>query len=315
MATLKRTSLPLLILLLGVFACAMPEVTISDPSANATSVAQTVDFIMMMTQNAAQPVDVTASDTPTTLPNLTATWTPEATFTLPPTLTQTPTFTATFTPTFTPTFLPTSTAYGPMISVSVPTNCRVGPGKVYTQVGALLVGQTVPVYGRTADGTYWYIRNPDAPNSFCWVWGYYATVTGLSAGVPVYTPPPSPTPSNTPTPSPAFTATFDAVDSCSGWFVDILLKNTGSLTFKSMSLSVKDNATDVVVSVMNDGFVNKNACNVVERDNLLPGKSVIVSSPVFGYDPNGHKLKAVLTLCSQTGLNGSCVTETITFKP
>src|SRR5512143_1906775 len=194
MATLKRTSLPLLILLLlGVFACVMPEVTIADPSANATSVAQTVDFILMMTQNAAQPVDVTSSDTPTLVPTLTATWTPEPTFTLPPTLP--------FPPTFTPTFLPTMTAYGPMISVSVPTNCRVGPGKVYTQVGALLVGQTVPVYGRTADGTYWYIRNPDRPDSFCWVWGNYATVTGLAAGVPVYTPPPSPTPSNTPTPS------------------------------------------------------------------------------------------------------------------
>ena len=307
MAALKRTSLPLLILLLGVLACALPEISVTDPSANGTSVAQTVDFIMMMTQNAAQPVDSISSDTPTPFPTLTATWTPEPTFTLTPTLTATPTFT--------PTFLPTATAIAPMISVSVPTNCRVGPGRVYTMVGALLVGQTVPVYARTADGAYWYIRNPDSPTEFCWVWGEYATVTGLAGALPVFTPPPSPTPTNTATPSPAFTASYNGLDSCSGWYVDILIKNTGSLTFNSISLTVKDNATDVVVSSMSDDFVNKTGCNSTERDVLLPGKTAIVSSPGFGYDPNDHRLKATLTLCSQTGLNGSCVTETITFKP
>jgi hypothetical protein len=313
MATLKRTSLPLLLLLLGVLGCVLPQVSVTDPSANATSVAETVDFIMMMTRNAAQPVDVISSDTPTALPTLTVTWTAEPTFTLPPTLTQTPT--STFTPTFTPTFLPTATSILPMVSVSVPTNCRVGPGKVYTMVGALLAGRTVPVYGRTPDGAYWYIRNPDVPNDFCWIWGEYATVTGLTSGVPIFTPPPSPTPTNTATPSPGFTASYDGLDSCNGWYVDILLKNTGSLTFKSISITVKDNATDVVVTAMNDGFANYNGCNSTERDNLLAGKNVIVSSPTFGYNPGGHKLKATVTLCSQTGLNGSCITDVISFKP
>jgi hypothetical protein len=40
-----------------------------------------------------------------------------------------------------------------------------------------------------------------------------------------------------------------------------------------------------------------------------------VSSPQFAYDPNGHKLKATITLCSNPGLNGTCVTKTITFTP
>src|SRR5512140_3262631 len=160
MLTLKRTSLPLLLLLLGVLACALPQITVNDPSANATAVAQTVDFTMMTTQTAAQPIDLIASETPTEVPTLTATWTPEPTFTPTQTATLPPTLTVT--PTFTPTFVPSATSVSPMISVSVATNCRLGPGKVYTMVGALMVGQTVPVYGRTADGSYWYIRNPDA---------------------------------------------------------------------------------------------------------------------------------------------------------
>src|SRR5512140_2907812 len=174
MWTLKRTSLPLLLLLLGVLACALPQITVSDPSANATAVAQTVDFIMMITQNAAQPIDLIASETPTEVPTLTATWTPEPTFT--------PTQTATLPPTLT--FTPTSTP------------------------------------------------------------------TRLLGSVPVLPPPPSPPPTNTATPSPGFDASFDGADSCNGWYVDILVRNTGSLTFKSVSLTVKDNATAVVRSAM-----------------------------------------------------------------
>lgn len=313
MPTFKRTSLPLLLLpllllFLGVFACALPEISISDPSANGTSVAQTIDFIIMMTQNAAgQDVEILSSDTPAALPTLTATWTGEPTFTLPPTLTETPTLT--------PTFLPSATPLAPMISVSVPTNCRVGPGKVYERVGALLVGQTVQVYGRTADSTYWYIRNPDAQGQFCWVWGEYATVTGLSGPLPVFTPPPTPTPTNTPTPSPAFEASFDGEDYCSGWWVDFLIKNTGSMTFRSISLTVKDTVTDITVAQITDGFTDNTGCSSTERDNLQPGKKAVVSSPGFTYDVNDHKLKATLTLCTQTGLNGTCLTDALTFKP
>ncbi len=314
MATFKRTSLPLLFLLLGVFACAIPEFATPDPNANATAVAQTIDFIMMMTQNAAgeDVVDV-SSETPTVIPTMTATWTGEPTFTLPPTLTPTPTLT--FTPTLSPTPLPSATPLLPMISVSVPTNCRVGPGKIYDLAGALLVGETAQVYARTADGTYWYIRNPDDPTRFCWVWGEYATISGLAAGLPVFTPPPSPTATNTPTPSPAFDASFDGQDSCSGWWMDFLVKNTGSMTFKSINVTVRDTVTDITVSVITDGFTDKTGCSSTDRDNLLPGKKVIVSSPGFTYDPNNHKLRATLTLCTQTGLNGTCLTDTFTFTP
>lgn len=106
-----------------------------------------------------------------------------------PTATETlvPTFTLTATITLTPTL---ST---PMVSVSVDTNCRTGPGKIYDYIGALLVGEEAEVVGQSMDGLYWIIKNPDRAGE-CWLWANYATVNGPIAGLPKYTPPPTPTP-------------------------------------------------------------------------------------------------------------------------
>jgi len=112
----------------------------------------------------------------------------------------TPTFTSTSTATLSPTVTFTFTPAIPLVSVSVPTNCRIGPGRVYGRVGALLVGETTQIYGRDPTGRYWYVQNPDSPSNFCWLWGEYATVTGNFVALPVFTPPPTPT--FTPTPLP-----------------------------------------------------------------------------------------------------------------
>src|SRR5215216_46328 len=164
---------------------------------------------------------------------------------VPPTVAASPTPWPTFTsvpplPSFTPsaTLSPiplfTSTPLVPYISVSVATNCRVGPGKVYDRVGALLVGEVAEVVGRNANGEYWYIRTPHQNNGFCWLWGAYATVTGNFAALPVFTPPP------TPTPVPDFTAVFTKPERCnSSWWVEIRLNNTGGMVFESISMTVK----------------------------------------------------------------------------
>jgi len=87
-----------------------------------------------------------------------------------------------------------------MATVSVNTNCRTGPGVVYDLIGALLVGEQAVVVGKYTAGNYWIINNPDSSGT-CWLWGQYATVTGNTAGLPEYTPPPTPTPTSTPTPT------------------------------------------------------------------------------------------------------------------
>jgi uncharacterized protein YgiM (DUF1202 family) len=135
-------------------ACTLPGISASDPNSVNTAIAQTIVVGLTQTAEAIIPIDLANSQTAT------QTFTPGL-----PTLT--PTETLTPTPVF------TSTPLIPQISVSEPTNCRVGPGKVYDRVGALLVGEVAEVVGRDPVGNYWYIRNPDS-NGYCWLWGEYA---------------------------------------------------------------------------------------------------------------------------------------------
>jgi hypothetical protein len=271
-----------------------------DPATISTLAAQTV--IAQFTQQAISGVpSAVPSETFTSIP-------PSPTFTLPPT--DTPTLT------LTPTLFLSPTPVYPLISVSVPTNCRYGPGKVYEAEGYLLVGEVAEIFGRETTGNYWYIRNPDDAGDFCWVWDEYATITGNTGFLPLMTPPPTPLPTSTPTPFPDFDLVFTGLDTCAGTWVELRLINTGAFTFQSMQLTVRDNATDVQLSQTTNDFVDLDTClSSNTRDSLAVGKKYIVSSPAFNYDPSGHNLVATVTLCSQDGLNGVCVTRKIKFKP
>lgn len=284
-------------LLLVSLACVIPGVAVSVPPTLDqnfwnTAVAQTVAAAVSQSQVA-----------PSSAPVMLVTETPSQTFTPAP-----PSFTPTQTLTSTPIF--SATPLVPLVSVSLATNCRIGPGRIYDRVGALLDGEVAEVYGRNAAGDYWYIRNPDVTNGFCWLWGEYATVSGNTSVLAVFTPPP------TPTPLPNFEASYNGKDTCSGWWVDILLKNTGGINFKSVAFTLRDTVTDTLVSVYTDGFVNKDGClDTITKDNLRPGDTRIISSPAFAYDPAGHLLRATITVCSNPGQSGTCLTKVIEFKP
>jgi len=289
MFKINPVPLSVAILMIVSLACSLPSV-VSTPDQNFinTAIAQTI--VSGLTQASIMP---TISNSVTPAP----TFTPE-----PPTLTPTQTLSPTPVFTFTPTV--------PQISVSVATNCRVGPGKVYDRVGALLVGQVAEVVGRSASSNYWYIRNPNSPNEFCWLWGEYATLSGNFSALPIFTPPP------TPTPVPDFDASYAGLDTCVGWWVDIRLENTGGLSFRSMSLTLRDTVTDVVLSVNPNGFTDLSGClDSSTRDNINPGDVRRVSSPAFAYNPTGHEIRATVTLCSNTGVSGMCVSKTIKFTP
>ncbi len=104
-----------------------------------------------------------------------------------------------------PTLASTVAPSVPMVTVSVDTNCRTGPGANFDYLSALLVGEQAEVVGRytSANPGYWIIKKDTVT---CWLWGKYATVEGDTSGLPEIVPPPSPTPS--PTPSLLPTATF-----------------------------------------------------------------------------------------------------------
>jgi hypothetical protein len=282
--------------LLAILACSVQSfLPVTDPSADSTAAALTISAAI---QNLASATPFPAN---TFVPPLPPAQPPTLTFTppgptAPPTFTPNPYFTATV-------------ANVPLITVSVDTNCRVGPGKAYELVGALLTGETVEVFARDPTGNYWYIRNPDDHNSFCWVWGEYATITGNTSTLPVYTPEP------TPTPAPNFDVNYANRDSCVGWWVKFAIKNTGSMPFESIKLDVKDTNTSTNVSSIYNEFTTFKGCGGKKvMDPLNPGDSVTVNSSPFAYELRGHKFKATITLCTDDGLTGVCVSKTITFK-
>lgn len=113
-----------------------------------------------------------------------------------PSPTTGPQFTAT--PQFTNTPELTATPTVPQVTVSQNTNCRTGPGIVYDNIGALLIGQVGIVVGKNTQTGYWIINNP-GKSGICWLFPQYATVSGNTANLQEYSIPPTPTPSPTPT--------------------------------------------------------------------------------------------------------------------
>jgi hypothetical protein len=294
------TSLLLIGALFAITGCLLPTIKVTDPNAQATILAVTVNAAVLDTQVVAGPSTATkpaaASDTPG------PTWTP--TFTPTPSLTPTVFILDTFTPLI------------PMISVSVPTNCRAGPGTIYAITGALLVGQFAQVYGKDPTGQWWQIRDPSG-GEYCWVSDLYGTLTGYTGNVPVYTPAPTPTATYTATPSPGFDLSYDGLVSCTGeWWPELRLDNYGDITFRSIDIEVRDNANSQTVGNDWNSFIDNYDCSSTRsRSTLEPDRGVTVSSPPFSSDPSGHRLRATVTLCSERDLDGDCITEEITFRP
>lgn len=305
---MRKTILKLLmgfLLLVATQACTSLGPSTPDPDRIKTTIAET--FAAALTQTAQPGIPVTGPET------------------------STPTITLTQVPSSTP--FPTFTAVRgvPQVSVSVPTNCRMGPGTAYARVGALLVGEVAEVLGRSADGrNYWIIRNPDRPGELCWLWGEFATLTGSTGALPAFTPPPTPTPlptftptrtptvTNTPVPTAGFTASYNGMENCTGtgWWVELQLQNTGGITFRSIAMTVRDTTTGTDLSLFSEDFTNRNGCTESDaRAELSPGGTRLVSSPVFTEDPSGRALRATITLCSNPGQSGTCITQPTNFTP
>jgi hypothetical protein len=284
------------VLLALVFACSYPPTTpvVLLPTltpVNGTAMFQTVQAQVIATltaaasQTPAQPVTTSVPDA-----TLTATLTPSPTFTFTPIVTVAPLI--------------------PTISVSVDTNCRSGPGKLYGFVGALLVGETTEVFGRDETGEFWYVRNPDQPGEYCWLYGKYATLNGNTLALPVLTPPP------TPTPVPDFDVSFTKIDSCSGWYITFSVKNIGKVAFESVYVYLKDTDTTSEVSDAYDVFERRDGCTTSNSlDNLDAGERGYTNSGLLTADPTDHKIRATIKLCTREELKGMCVTKDLVFKP
>jgi len=67
-------------------------------------------------------------------------------------------------------------------------NVRAAPDLTAQQIGQINKGQSVPVRGRNADGTWYQVNFPSGPNGTGWVFAAVANVTGVTASLPVVAP-------------------------------------------------------------------------------------------------------------------------------
>ncbi|WKZ46784.1 MAG: SH3 domain-containing protein [Anaerolineales bacterium] len=215
--------------------------------------------------------------------------------------------TATASPTVTPE--PTGTPSVPMISVTVDTFCRTGPGKEYEKVGILLVGETTQIVGRDAFGQFWYVRNPDVGPEYCWMSGEFAIISGNPFSLLVQ-----------PVSGEAginFEAEYRGQGKCSGEFwSDIRLKNLSRGTLQSIKLVVTDTETSDTHSSSGNEFAFRDGCAPVRvTSSIAADESVLISTPAFTYNLNAHKMSVSITLCTELNLTGQCTTKIITYTP
>ena len=141
------------------------------------NVAETLAVVLAPTTAPTQPAPPTEAPTP-----------PVPT---QPTLTMAPTVAPAATQALPPTVVPTMVSTTAKVSVSVNTNCRLGPAIQYPILCGLLVDEEAEIVGRLRNNSYWLIKNPDATGE-CWITGAYATPVGPYTQVPVKTAPPWP---------------------------------------------------------------------------------------------------------------------------
>lgn len=275
--------LALVVLLALAPACGGQE-DVVDESDIETKVAQTID---------ARPTEKKLPDTDTPLPP-------------PPSLT--PTKEMTKTPSVTPTITYTPTQEGVKVHVSGDTFCRLGPGGVYQKVGILYIEQETQIFAKDPTGEFWYIALPDDPEIKCWIWGKYATPEGPIMSLPVYTPPPKP----------SYYVNFHGSDcgagQCHLWFI---VENTGPMALESYSVHVKTKSswatgTPQVTQATNKSNTFYTAIMGSQVAKIHPGKKAYIVSGQLD-NPLGYQATATITICTQDGQAGMCVTKTLNF--
>ena len=303
------------IMLVSLSACNLPLGPVTGNGQDPNAAAQTQVAAIVASTNAAQTqVSAIVAATNAASTNLAilvqstlaamATSTPEFTFT--PSLTPTPTF--------------TSTPAAPMVSVSVQTNCRSGPGTAYEALGILNVGQLAQVTGRNSVGDYWIIKLAGPPAITCWLWGQYASVSGDTSGLPVIIPPPTPTLVNSPTPVGDFSFAYQSIGVGPGYVCVMFNAKSNALTWDSYKFSVTDVTQGLSGTTTSNDFIDYNSWCLQSgfAADIPPGDTatVMVKIAVVA-NPAGDDFSAILKMCTEDGLAGTCLSKTLngTFGP
>jgi len=215
------------------------------------------------------------------------------------------------TPTLTPTVTDTPTPEVAMIYASANTNCRTGQGTYFSWLVTLQGGDESEAVGRDTSGDYWYIRRPDNPSQFCWLWGKYATPSGPWQSLPVYTPVP------TPTPGFEYKVTYkQMIGPCPKYALVFQIDNTGAFTLQSWKTKATDHTGGSnPVDTEADVFVDFPGCMWAGTQvDLTPGEGYYVIQ-VFDNNPDDHDITTTIKVCTEDGLAGDCLKKEIRMTP
>jgi hypothetical protein len=75
--------------------------------------------------------------------------------------------------------------------INQPVNCRYGPSTAYAVVGALGLGGQAEIVGKNIDTTWWVVKNPSDPSTYCWLAASVIDVSGNIDALPVEDAPPA----------------------------------------------------------------------------------------------------------------------------
>lgn len=222
--------------------------------------------------------------------------------------TDTPTLTATAT--LTPEPSATATPEPPMAEVVRESNCRTGPGALYKLVATYQVGQMLEIAAKDLGGGYWFVKNPEKPEEQCYLLAQNIRISGDTAALPKFTPPPSPTA------PPYFTLAFKKFDTCEGSeYAIFTVENVGSVPFRSAYIKVTNQKTGKSVEHSLNAFDLRVKCVLAKNIAPLdPGGTGYVYSPPFKWSGHADKLRAVIMICTEKNLKGACVTQTMDIK-
>jgi hypothetical protein len=222
------------------------------------------------------------------------------------------------TPASTDTPPPPPTSSVPLAVIDTNSNCRKGPSTQYDPPIALLKeGQKAEIAGRNQDRSWWYVQIPDRPGQYCWVWGNNVHVEGDASGAQVVAPPPVPiTPTFTPKPDVRFDPSFHSVHDCDGEpFAIFEIDNIGEEDFESMSLKIEDTDDEEVIyeASSDEPFMDSaDLCPDDGDDSLDDGDVAWIGGDIDDGE-SGNDAEATITLCTEEGLKGTCVSDDVDF--
>jgi hypothetical protein len=209
-------------------------------------------------------------------------------------------------------FTPTRPVF--LITADETTNCRTGPGLDYERVGKLLAGKTTQVFGTNDLRTWFMIQNPSNEFEYCWVWDQTTTIGGDVYRIPIQPAPPMPT--ATATAEIDLSLSFVGLNKCGSKYAIIKVDNTSDAILHSAKIRIIDedeNRTVFGPEASDAPFLGSEAECPPGSDTLPADATGYVGGSVGSPVPHGHRMRAVIEICTENGLAGACLQEQVGF--